>query len=43
MLAAFFPGIGTLYTADVWDVPAASAPTLRCLVDCDGAGRALVI
>jgi hypothetical protein len=27
MLAAFFPGVATLYTADVWDVPAAASPT----------------
>jgi glyoxylase-like metal-dependent hydrolase (beta-lactamase superfamily II) len=27
MLAVFFPNIGTLYTADVWDVPAPSVPT----------------
>jgi glyoxylase-like metal-dependent hydrolase (beta-lactamase superfamily II) len=26
MLAAFFPSISTLYTADVWDVPAPDAP-----------------
>lgn len=27
MLAAFFPAVGTLYTADIWDVPGPGAPT----------------
>ena len=27
MLAAFFPAVATLYTADVWDVPGPGAPT----------------
>jgi hypothetical protein len=27
MLIAFFKAVGTLYTADVWDVPGPGAPT----------------